>query len=86
MSPFEIIMLLCFGAAWPFSILKSWKAKSNKGKSLPFLCIVLIGYLSGILHKLFFNYDGVIWIYAMNSLLVSADLSIYLRNYRYSRR
>jgi len=32
MSVFEAIMLLCFGAAWPFSIYKSYKSKSIMGK------------------------------------------------------
>ena len=27
MSPFEIIMLACFGAAWPASIYKSYKSR-----------------------------------------------------------
>ena len=26
----ETIMLICFGAAWPFSIVKSWKARIAK--------------------------------------------------------
>ena len=32
MSIYEIIMLICFGAAWPFSIYKSLKSKSTKEK------------------------------------------------------
>ena len=27
MSIFEVLMLLCFGAAWPFSIYKSYTLK-----------------------------------------------------------
>ena len=30
----EIIMLLCFGASWPLNVIKSWKARTTKGKSL----------------------------------------------------
>ncbi len=79
MSAFEIVMLVCFGSAWPFSIYRSWKSKTVKGKSLVFLLIVLAGYLSGILHKLFFNYDMVIYLYCVNFALVMADTALYLR-------
>ena len=80
MSIFEIIMLVCFGSAWPFSIYKSWKSKSVKGKSLVFLIIVLVGYLSGILHETMFNYDNVIYLYIANFILVSVDTALFIRN------
>ena len=79
MSVFEIVMLVCFGSAWPFSIYRSWKSKTVKGKSLVFLIIVLAGYLSGILHKICFNYDMVIYLYITNFFLVSVDTILYLR-------
>lgn len=85
MSPFEAIMLICFGAAWPFSIWKSYKSRKNSGKSLFFMVIVLTGYLSGILHKLLYSYDLVIFLYILNSIMVSADLLLYFRNQRLSR-
>jgi len=84
MSIFEIIMLLCFGAAWPFSIYKSWTARSTRGKSLQFLIIVIIGYAAGILHKIFYNYDGVVFIYALNMAMVIVDTVLYVRNSRLS--
>lgn len=31
MSIFEVIMLICFGAAWPFSIYKSYTSTSTSG-------------------------------------------------------
>ena len=49
MSVFELVMLLCFGAAWPFSIHKSVVSHSVEGKSLAFLLIVWAGYLAGVL-------------------------------------
>lgn len=48
----EIIMMLCFGVSWPMNISKSFKSRSNKGKSLLFLCFILIGYIAGIISKL----------------------------------
>lgn len=84
MSIFELSMLLCFGSAWPFSIARSWKNRSNKGKSVMFLWIVLTGYASGIMHKLVYNYNGVIWAYVLNFVLVAIDIALYYRNRRLS--
>ncbi len=85
MSVFEIVMLICFGAAWPFSIYRSLRSRTNAGKSLPFLYIVLLGYLAGILHKVFYSFDQVIFLYVFNSLMVGADILLYYRNNRLSR-
>lgn len=86
MSLFEIIMLVCFGAAWPFSIYKSYTSRSVSGKSPYFLMIVMMGYVSGILHKLFYSYDQVIFMYILNFLLVSTDLAIYFRNLKLQKQ
>lgn len=72
-------MLICFGAAWPFSIYKSLKTKDVRGKSLAFMIIVFAGYVSGIMHKIFYNYDAVIWLYMFNGLMVVVDISLYIR-------
>lgn len=80
MSIFEAIMLICFGMAWPFSIYKSYKTKSIQGKSPMFLIVILIGYISGILHKILDNYDYIIYLYILNTIMVSADLILYIRN------
>jgi hypothetical protein len=82
MSIFELIMLLCFGAAWPFSIHKSLTSHSVKGKSLAFLLIVWTGYLSGVLHKILYHTDIVIVFYVINLTMVSVDAALYLRNRR----
>lgn len=75
-------MLICFGAAWPASIYKSYCSRSTKGKSLLFMLIVEVGYLSGIIHKFFYNYDNVIYLYLLNLLMVAIDIALYLRNQR----
>ena len=85
MSVFETIMLVCFGAAWPFSIYRSYRSKSNRGKSVVFLFIVLIGYIAGILHKVLFNYDLVIILYIINAVMVFVDILLYFRNRKYDR-
>jgi hypothetical protein len=86
MSVFEIMLLVCFGAAWPVSIYKSLKTRAVAGKSLFFLIIVLMGYAAGVLHKLIFHYDLVIYLYALNALMVSVDIVLYLRNRLYHIR
>jgi hypothetical protein len=80
MSVFEIIMLVCFGVAWPFSIYKSYTARKNTGKSVIFLFIVLVGYAAGVLHKIFHSFDFVIYLYILNGLMVLADIGLYYRN------
>jgi hypothetical protein len=80
MSIFEIMMLLCFGLAWPLSIYKSYKSRTTKGKSLFFLYVVLAGYVAGVLHKVFYHMDGVIVFYIINLLLVLADIVLFYRN------
>jgi len=80
MSIFEIIMLLCFGAAWPLSIYKSWKSKSVAGKSVVFLFVVLLGYCAGIIHKMLYSMDFVIYLYIINCIMVGVDIMLYYRN------
>lgn len=85
MSEFEIIMLCCFGAAWPASIYRSYKAKTAKGKSVLFLIIILTGYVAGMLHKIYYSFDFVIYLYAANFAMVFADLMLWFRNRRFDR-
>lgn len=82
MSIFEIIMLLCFGSAWPFAIYRSYKSRSVAGKSFVFLAILLAGYMAGILHKIFYSFDKVIYLYILNMFMVGADMAFYIRNRR----
>ena len=82
MSIFEIGMLICFGASWPFSVHKTWKSKTCEGKSMVFLWLVLIGYACGVTHKILYSMDLVILLYILNGLLVLADLCLC---YRYRR-
>ena len=75
-SPFEIGMLICFGAGWPMSVIKTWQSKTSVGRSFGFLWVVFIGYVSGIMHKLFYQFDYVILLYSLNAILVAADLAL----------
>ncbi len=82
MHIFEIIMLLCFGAAWPVSIAKSLKTRSNGGKSLIFLLVIIVGYAAGITNKLLYKPDFVVWLYALNVTMVAIDAGLWIRNSR----
>jgi hypothetical protein len=84
----EVIMIICFGASWPFNVVKSYKARTARGKSPVFLCLIIFGYIAGITAK-FLNeaYMSairekwyVLFFYFLNLLMVSADLVIYFRN------
>lgn len=78
-SIFEALMLVCFGAAWPFSIYRMIKTKKSKGKSLLFLSIVLAGYVFGVLFQLTGERNAVIFLYLFNALLVSVDMFLTIR-------
>ena len=76
---FESVMLLCFGSAWPFSIYKTWKTKSSKGKSLFFVSILLVGYAAGILFQVVGKFNAVLYLYILNFVLVGIDLVLSIR-------
>ena len=82
MSIFEIGMLVCFGLAWPFSILRSIRSKSTGGKSVGFLIVLLAGYAFGIANKVFYHYDNVIILYILNFIMVFTDTMLWFRNKR----
>ena len=79
MDIFEAIMMVCFGASWPASICKTIKVKNPVGKSMIFLWLVEIGYLSGIIYKIA-NPDWVIALYILNAVMV---IDIRIVTYRY---
>ena len=78
LSIFEIGMLICFGASWPFAVLKTYKTK-NGNKSMAFLNLIIVGYIFGIIHKLLYNNDIVTYLYLLNLLFVVADEYLCIR-------
>ena len=78
----EIIMVVSFGASWPFNVIKSYRARTTKGKSLQFLVLIFFGYICGIISKLTaesFKWY-VLFFYVLNLIMVGADLLLYIRN------
>lgn len=80
-SIFEAIMLVCFGLSWPLNVIKAYKARTAKGTSLPFILLIIIGYIAGITAKLVTNQiNYVLIVYLINLAIVSANVVIYFRN------
>ncbi len=84
----EITMIVSFGISWPLNVIKSYKARTTKGKSLAFLFLIFFGYIAGIASKLvneaymanFSQKWYVLFFYVLNFIMVSADLLMYARN------
>ena len=80
-SIFESIMLICFGLSWPLHVIKAYKARTAKGTSLPFILLIITGYIAGITAKIIteqINY--VLIVYLLNLLIVSLNVVVYIRN------
>ena len=94
MSEFlEIIMIVSFGASWPLNVIKSYKAKTTKGKSLAFLFLVFFGYIAGIASKFvndaymaaFSEKWYVLFFYFLNLTMVGIDILLYFRNWKFDQ-
>lgn len=91
---FEIIMIVSFGASWPLNVMKSYKARTTKGKSLSFLFLIFFGYIAGITSKLineaymasFAEKWYVLFFYVLNLIMVGLDLLLYVRNRRLDKQ
>lgn len=90
----EIIMIVSFGISWPMNVVKSYKARTTKGKSLAFLLLILFGYVAGIASKFvneaymasFATKWYVLVFYILNFIMVSVDLCMYIRNYNLDKK
>lgn len=86
----ETVMIVSFGASWPMNVIRSYKARTAKGKSLSFLLLILFGYAAGIISKCinpvymaqFSQKWYVLFFYCLNAVMVSIDLVLYFRNRR----
>ena len=84
----EVIMIVSFGASWPLNVLKSYRARTTKGKSLAFLLLIFFGYAAGTISKLineaYMAQIGQKWyvllFYVLNLIMVGTDLLMYIRN------
>ena len=81
----EALMVLSFGISWPASILKSYRSRTAKGKSLFFMIMIAFGYLCGIVWKVIeYKRTGVFaypsYFYILNLIMVITDITLYFRN------
>lgn len=82
-SVLEAVMLICFGLSWPINARKAWTARTAKGTSLLFLCLIIAGYSAGIAAKFIGNMvNWVLIVYFINLIMLVANLAIYVRNTR----
>ena len=74
-------MLVCFGFSWPMNLIKAYKAKTAQSTSLPFILLIITGYIAGIGAKIItgqINY--VLVAYLLNLAIVLLNLVVYFRN------
>ena len=80
-SILETLMLVCFGFSWPLNVMKAFKAKTAKGTSLPFILLIVAGYIAGITAKVITDQINYVLIaYIVNLAIVSLNIAIYFRN------
>ena len=90
----EIIMIVSFGMSWPANVIKSYRARTAKGKSISFLCLIFFGYIAGIASKFtneaymasFGEKWYVLFFYFLNIFMVSLDILMYIRNTRLDKQ
>ena len=77
----ETIMLVCFGFSWPMNLIKAYRARTAKSTSLPFILLIITGYIAGISAKIASgNLNYVLIAYLLNLAIVSLNLVVYFRN------
>ena len=80
-SMLETTMLLCFGFSWPLNVIKAYKARTAKGTSLPFILLIITGYIAGISDKIITHQITYVLIaYVLNLAIVSLNILVYFRN------
>lgn len=86
-SILETVMLVCFGFSWPLNVIKAYKAKTARGTSLPFILLIITGYIAGIAAKIITGQINYVLIaYIVNLAIVSLNILIYFRNYSIDKK
>lgn len=77
----ETVMLVCFGFSWPLNVVKALRSRTARGTSLPFILLIITGYLAGITAKIITHQVNYVLIaYLLNLAIVSVNLIVYFRN------
>ena len=77
----ETLMIVSFGISWPMNIIRSYKSRSTKGKSILFNYFILFGYICGVISKILSGtYNLAFYFYFPNITMVTWDIFLYYRN------
>ena len=80
-------MIVSFGISWPLSIIRSYRSRSTKGKSIFFSCFIQFGYICGIASKLMLHkYNLAFYFYILNIMMVTIDIFLYFRNRKLEKK
>lgn len=88
----EMIMLITFGVSWPINITKLWRVRSTKGSSVFFYCLIVLGYILGVISKAIKLNEGIstpvyVWFfYIFNACMVAVGIGVWCRNRMIERR
>ena len=86
-SIFETIMLVCFGLSWPLNVIKAYRARTAQGTSLPFIVLIITGYVAGIIAKIVTHQINYVFIvYLINLAIVLMNVIVYFRNVRLDKK
>ena len=82
----EAMMVISFGLSWPMSIMKSYRSRTTRGKSILFISFILFGYACGIVSKIIGNnITYVFFFYVLNFFMVGVDIALYIRNAKFDQ-
>ena len=86
-SIFETIMLVCFGLSWPLNVIKAYRARTAQGTSLPFIMLIITGYVAGIAAKIVTHQINYVFVvYLINLAIVLINVIVYFRNVRLDKK
>lgn len=77
----ETIMIISFGISWPMNLIRSYRSRSTKGKSILFNYFILFGYICGVISKILSHtFNLAFYFYFPNIIMVTSDIILYYRN------
>jgi len=83
----ETAMILSFGISWPLSLIRSWRSRTARGKSIGFCVLVFFGYICGITGKtISHNFNMAYCFYWLNLFMVGGDIILWFRNRKLDRK
>ena len=77
----ETIMIVSFGISWPMNLIRSYRSRSTKGKSILFNYFIVFGYICGVISKILSHtFNLAFYFYFPNIIMVTCDIILYYRN------